>query len=165
MGEVASQITSLTIVYSTVYSDADQRKYQSSASLAFVRGIHRRPVNPPHNPFDDVIMEIFPVIHGEQNKKHYKCTEKALFAKIQIVSGLWVRNKYHLKISLFFSINWTIGIKYPLISSEVLPHLEYIYYSLGQGRTSRKGPDLSHDPNWVIGNLIDWAQQNSPTSW
>ena len=41
MGVIASQITSLTIVYSTVYSDADQRKHQSSASLAFVWGIHR----------------------------------------------------------------------------------------------------------------------------
>ena len=48
MGAIASQITSLTIVYSTVYSDADQRKHQSSASLAFVRGIHRGPVNSPH---------------------------------------------------------------------------------------------------------------------
>ena len=38
MGSVASQITSLTIVYSTVYSDADQRKHQSSASLAFFVG-------------------------------------------------------------------------------------------------------------------------------
>ena len=64
MGAMASQITSLTIVYSTVYSDADQRKEQSSASLAFVRGIHRGPVNSPHKwpvtrkmfPFDDVIM-------------------------------------------------------------------------------------------------------------
>ena len=45
LGVIASQITSLTIVYSTVYSDADQRKHQSSASLAFVRGIHRGPVN------------------------------------------------------------------------------------------------------------------------
>ena len=41
MGRVASQITSLTIVYTTVYSDADQSKHQSSASLAFVWGIHR----------------------------------------------------------------------------------------------------------------------------
>ena len=41
MGPIASQITSLTIVYSIVYSDADQRKHQSSASLAFVWGIHR----------------------------------------------------------------------------------------------------------------------------
>ena len=67
MDTIASQITSLTIVYSTVYSDADQRKYQSSASLAFVRGIHRRPVNSPHTwpvtrkmfPFVDVIMLIW----------------------------------------------------------------------------------------------------------
>ena len=41
MGAMASQITSLTIVYSTVYAGADQRKYQRSASLAFVWGIHR----------------------------------------------------------------------------------------------------------------------------
>ena len=65
IGAIASQITSLTIVFSTVYSDADQRKHQSSASLAFVRGIHRGPVNSPHKwpvtrkmcPFDDVIMK------------------------------------------------------------------------------------------------------------
>ena len=41
MGAMVSQITSLAIVYSTVYSGADQRKHQSSASLAFVRGIQR----------------------------------------------------------------------------------------------------------------------------
>ena len=41
MTTMASQITSLTVVYSTVYSDADQRKHQSSASLAFVWGLHR----------------------------------------------------------------------------------------------------------------------------
>ena len=65
MGAIASQITSLTIVYPTVYQDADQRKHQSSASLAFLRGIHRGPVNSPHKwpvtrkmfQFDDVIME------------------------------------------------------------------------------------------------------------
>ena len=64
MGSIASQITSLTIVYSAVYSGADQRKHQSFASLAFVRGIHRGPGNSPHKwpvtrkmfPFDDVIM-------------------------------------------------------------------------------------------------------------
>ena len=41
MGMIASQITSVSIVYSTVCSGTDQRKLQSSASLAFVRGIHR----------------------------------------------------------------------------------------------------------------------------
>ena len=43
MGMVPSQIASLTIVYSTVYSGADQRKHQTSVSPAFVRGIHRFP--------------------------------------------------------------------------------------------------------------------------
>ena len=65
MGAMVSQITSLTIVYSIVYSGTDERKHQSSASLAFVLGIHRGPVNSPHKgpvtqkmfPFDDVIME------------------------------------------------------------------------------------------------------------
>ena len=64
MGSMASQITSLTIVYAAVYSGADQRKQRSSASLAIVRGIHRGPVNSLHKwpvtrkmfPFDDVIM-------------------------------------------------------------------------------------------------------------
>ena len=41
MTTIASQITSITVVYSTVYPDADQRKHQGSASLAFVWGIHR----------------------------------------------------------------------------------------------------------------------------
>ena len=48
MGAMASRITSLMIVYSIVCSDADQRKHQSSTSLAFVRGNHRWPVNSPH---------------------------------------------------------------------------------------------------------------------
>ena len=64
MSTMTSQITCLMIVYSTVYSGADQRKHQSSASLAFVRVIHRWPLNSPHKgpvtrkmfPFDDVIM-------------------------------------------------------------------------------------------------------------
>ena len=62
VGAMASQITSLTVIYSTVYSRADQRKHQSFASLAYV--IHRWPVNSPHKwpvtrkmfPFHDAIM-------------------------------------------------------------------------------------------------------------
>ena len=41
MSSIASQITSLTVVYLNAYSDADQRKHQSSVWLAFVWGIHR----------------------------------------------------------------------------------------------------------------------------
>ena len=69
MATMASQITSLTIVYSIVHSGADQRKHQSSSSLAFVRGIHRWPVNSPHKgpvtrdmfPYDDVTMNLISV--------------------------------------------------------------------------------------------------------
>ena len=42
MSAMASQIASLMIVYATVYWGADQRKHQSSASMASVRGIHYR---------------------------------------------------------------------------------------------------------------------------
>ena len=74
---MASQITSLLIVYSAIYSGTDQRKHQSSMSLAFVQGIHRRLVNSLHKrpvmqkkfPFDDIIMNIaflcYGVLHGQ----------------------------------------------------------------------------------------------------
>ena len=71
---IASLITSLTIVYSTVYSYADQRKHQSSASLAFVWGIHQGPVNSPHRCpvtqkmflFDDIMIRL--TFIGSSNK-------------------------------------------------------------------------------------------------
>ena len=64
MSAMASQITGVSIVWSTLCSATQQRKLQSSASLAFVRGIRRWPVNSPHKgsvtqemfPFDDVII-------------------------------------------------------------------------------------------------------------
>ena len=92
MGAMASQITSLTSVHSTVYSRRRSKKHQSSALLAFVRGIHRWPVNCLHKgpvtwkmfPFDDVIMvhwyTAVPVcspwysrqtLHGSQMRSNY----------------------------------------------------------------------------------------------
>ena len=98
MVTIASQITSLTIVYSTVYSGADQRKYQSSASLAFVRGIYRRPVNSPHKwpvtrkmfPFEDVTI---------------KCNRNS--AMLQVIYHLLVQ----VQFKLFIDISDTLGIK------------------------------------------------------
>ena len=96
MSAIASQITSLTIVYSTVYPGADQSKHESSASLAFVWGSHRGPVNSPHKwpvtrkmfPFDDVIMKVF------------KC------ARFDIIS-LWQVTKVMLtRTPLLTEINW-----------------------------------------------------------
>ena len=65
MSKMAFQITCVSIVYSNICSEVDQRKPQSSASLAFVWGIHRWPVNSLHKrpvtrnmfPFDDVIIQ------------------------------------------------------------------------------------------------------------
>ena len=72
MSAMASQITSLTIVYSTIYSGADQRKHQSSTSLHGLC-VHRGLVNSPHRgpvtrkmlPFDDVIVNLVHLINGD----------------------------------------------------------------------------------------------------
>ena len=77
MSAIASQITSLTIVYSTVYSGTDQRIHKSPTSLAFVQGIHRGPVNSRHKwpvtkkmfPFDDIIM----IMDIKLENKHIFC--------------------------------------------------------------------------------------------
>ena len=99
MGAMASQITSLTIVYSTVYSGPNQRKHQSSASLAFVRGIHRWPVNYLHKwpvtrkmfPFDDFIM-YFHYIHTSVNILN-KVSDGVILSKLV----KYVHFKAHLK--------------------------------------------------------------------
>ena len=109
MGAIASQITSLTIVYSIVYSDADQRKHQSSASLAYVRVIHRGPVNFPHKwpvtrkmfPLDDVIMN-----YGLQ-LKHFILPD-----------AIWQVSKINSILSIIFhAIYWAMYIQ--------LTHLSY----------------------------------------
>ena len=107
MGEIASQITSLTIDYSTCYSDKDQRKHQSSA---FVRGIHLGPVNSPHKgpvtrkmfPFDDAIMPVLnmlanPVLNVEHGIVATFCSVR------------WVVNHYLWLQGQFSLMVWTFG--------------------------------------------------------
>ena len=119
MTMLASQITSLTVVYSIVYSGVNQRKHQSSASLAFVREIHRGPVNFPHKwpvtrkmfPFDDVIMMIDLIneikmylansSHAERRKSNDGIAYQSVIAietndDVGIVRSLCVR--YHIYI-------------------------------------------------------------------
>ena len=99
MRAMASQITSPTIVYSTVYSGADQRKYQSSAPLVFERGIHRwlmnflhkRPVTRKMFPFDDVIMNDNATVEIQTpghfvwpcDTTKYDCVYKMLLARLK----------------------------------------------------------------------------------
>ena len=114
MIEMASQITSLTVVYSIVNSGADQSKHQSSASLAFVRGIHRESVNSPHKwpvtrkmfPFDDVIMLVkqwdviyhpclpFNTLKPSQNGRHIP---DDIFKCIFLNENIWISIKISLK--------------------------------------------------------------------
>ena len=105
MDAIASQITSLTVVYSIVYSDADQRKHQSSASLAFVREIHRGPVNSPHKwpvtrktfPFDDAIMIQWIYIRKTLNVKSICCNTTAVSCKPVPTTGN-VKTSLHVSV-------------------------------------------------------------------
>ena len=102
---MASQITSLADVYWGVYSGADQRKRQSSASLAFVRGIHRWPVNSPHKGpvtrkmflFDDVMRR-----HGHTAAYNLKYMFK--YNECRVMKYLSVRyqicHKRHQKVQV-----------------------------------------------------------------
>ena len=82
MGAIESQITGVSIVCLTVCSGVDQRNHQSSASLAFVRGIHRWPVDSPHKgpmtrkmfPFDDVIMHLPSLMYSSWPSYKSTCT-------------------------------------------------------------------------------------------
>ena len=125
MRAMASQITSLTIVYSTIYSGADQRKHQSSASLAFVRGIHRWPVNSPHKgpvtlkmfPFDDVIMMEFYFVYngfGPEKQKHIQYNTLQTQLHIYIASNTSHNN------STFF---------HPTILSFIILFIHSSYYT------------------------------------
>ena len=97
MTTIASQITSLTAAYSTVYSDADQRKHQSSVSLAFVWEIHRRPVNSAHKgqvtrkmfPFNDVIMYKLDDNPASLMRSRHPISDK----NYTVVSWLWKQHQ------------------------------------------------------------------------
>ena len=110
---MASQITSLIIVYSNIYSGADQKKYQSSASLAFVRGIHRWPVNFPHKgpvtrkmlPFNDVIMTSAKNI-GAWTK--WLMTHSNAFSWIKILV-FWFKFHWNLYLGVQLTIRHWLG--------------------------------------------------------
>ena len=91
-----------------VYLDTDQRKHQSSASLAFVRGIHRRPVNSPYKwpvtremfPFDDVIM--CPISQWQPPEGNFTRDTSAIYKKnitwkisLKSPKGQWVKVRCH----------------------------------------------------------------------
>ena len=130
---MASQITSLTIVYSTVYSGRS-KKHQSSASLAFVRGIHRWPVNSPHKwpvtrkmfPLDDVIMA--------------KCCAFCLDADVLLV--------------IFVNRIWWL---YRSTLVEVIEKISSAYWPLGSGIV---GPFKWTGNHTYLGLKNNWGMQS-----
>ena len=110
MGALTSQITSLPIVFSRVSLDTHQRKHQSSASLASVWGIHRRPVNSPHKwpvtrkmfPFDHVIMNVAScseVIARTHICEHDDIMKRKHFQH-SLHKGQWCRASYCFVVSM-----------------------------------------------------------------
>ena len=101
MSAIASQIIDVSIVCSTVCSGADQRKHQSSVSLAFVRGIHRWPGDSPHERSvtqemflrDDAIMllalcEMIP--QAEEPAMQWKSDSWEVVCDKDRLSGYWI---------------------------------------------------------------------------
>ena len=100
MGAIACQITSLTIVYSTVYSGADERKHQSSASLAFgpANSPHQWPVTRKMFSFDDFIMKFYQSVYASLYVQHW--------------IRLWLvacTTPSHYMNQYWFLVNWTLG--------------------------------------------------------
>ena len=117
MDAIASQITSLTIVYSTFYLGADQRKHQSSASLAFVRGIRRGLVNSPHKwpvtrkmfPFDDVIVcKNIPIRYRVDILACISC----YFNCCNLKYNFWFEQSYHLHKKKIKQEYFTTNVKW-----------------------------------------------------
>ena len=113
---IASQITGVSIVCSTVHSGAHQRKHQSSASLAFVRGIHRWPVDSPHK--GPVTRKIFPF--DDVTIKWSTCMKAADIHLVLVnhelsLSVLWLTTHHKLDIILDLRrVLWTLGYLFPI---------------------------------------------------
>ena len=157
MGAMTSQITRLTIGYSTVHSGADQRKHQSSTSLAFVWGIHRWPVNSPHKwpampkmlPFDDVIVGLIQ-------------WRKQVFAVVlEIILQCIPRNMHTAQAFLRFVLAWyRLHYNAVIMSAMVaqITSLTIVYSTFHSGTDQRKhqwSPSLAYQilPNVSLSEL------------
>ena len=157
MRAMASQVTSLTIVYSSVYSGADQWTYQSSASLAFVWGIHRWPVNSPHKwpvtrkmfPYDNVIMcKCIPLmtLHTTPPLLNVTWTPLSTFSYLFILHFVC-----NLELSNVFKMCYPVNVK-SVNMSHILEHMLDNYNDsngtqdpiLNSQTTSRTSPSRSY---------------------
>ena len=162
MGATASQITSLTIVYSSVCSGADQRKHQSSASLAFVWGIHRWPVNSPHKwpvtwktfPYNDAIMtaDNWVMLNSFRISVHCYCNYMFSFKKL-------ISKSKAAHLSHFDILKWHVSDTFKG-DNTLLITLNCIY-----GCCLSISPQSALWQNRIWGRLLDvgnqWTQHSS----
>ena len=115
MSAIASQITSLAIVYSTVYSDVDQRKHQSSASLAFVRGIHRHRWIPPQRASNAENLSIW--------WRHHVIDNESVYLLSSVTRNPWKRTWSVARFRKFSSAIMIIKILFKLINKNWQNHV------------------------------------------
>ena len=138
MSAMASEIASLTIVYSTVYSGSDQRKHQSFASLAFVRKIHRWPVNSPHK--GPVTQKMFPCDDVIMQNNHSKTNHNKNLVHIQC--DILYRDH-----SVYWFNQWETTLKFNVVSHWLCPYTEWSLSSQLAYMESLKSENF-HDANF-----------------
>ena len=104
---MVSQITSLIIVYSTVYSVADQRKHKSSALLARVRGIYQWPVNSPPK---GAVARKFSIWWRREYFGRSRLWHSYTYYIIVDLIGLWFNHMHLMKLSTSDSWVWHLII-------------------------------------------------------
>ena len=144
----------LMIVYSTVYSDADQRKPQSSVSLAFVRGIHRGRVNSQHKwpvtrkmfPFDDVIMNCLFCCEWTKRHHHGLGVVFRSIGRCSKITGIWT---IILGVKIYGSnveVNFVWEIKFLSTAAQ--------YFMSVLLKSTLTWVNVNHGQNWDCGNDI-----------
>ena len=159
---MASQITGVLIVYSTVCSSIDHRKHQSSASLTFVKGIHRWPVNSLHKgpgtwkmfPFDAVVMFVFfrssstlvqVMAWRHQATRHYQSQYRPRSTSpYGITRPQWVRDTQHRVLS---TQPWQAQVPWAkVISCPLELGLKYKFFTPGsKGFIGSSRCNINHD--------------------
>ena len=115
IGAMASKISSLTGVYSIVYSGAYQRKQQSSASLAVVRGIHRS----PHKwPVKRKMLPIWWRHYCDIQNSNSKLKKKRFIETHRHIQQRYIRSLYNCKHSLEIVLAGTPRDKSAIITSK-----------------------------------------------
>ena len=140
MGATASQIASLTIDYSTVYSDADQRKHQSYASLAFVRGVHRGEF-PAQTDSNAENVSISWRLHAWIPQKMW----------LMSVMKPVVRIKFWLKITKLYKI---LSFEIDWLHCFYLPFVSKVHVTINRKHNSKRLEDCQIDNFVVIGGIV-----------